>query len=71
MFFVFAVWALFGFSYPSTPIPFALNALSKVLSFVAGVTLFLPKRTDREDLEDPARGKAPTAAATIVSIDRL
>lgn len=44
MFFVFAVWALFGFSYPSTPISFALNALSKVLSFVAGVTLFLPER---------------------------
>jgi hypothetical protein len=43
MFFVFAVWAMFGFSYPSTPIPFALNALSKVLSFVAGVTLFLPR----------------------------
>lgn len=43
MFFVFAVWAMFGFSYPSTPIPFTLNALSKVLSFVAGVTLFLPR----------------------------
>ena len=42
MFFVFAVWALFGFSYPSTPIPFALNVLSKVLSFMAGVTLYLP-----------------------------
>lgn len=44
MFFVFAVWALFGFSFPSTPIPFALNVLSKVLSFVAGATLFLPAR---------------------------
>ena len=42
MFFVFAIWALFGFSYPSSPIPFALNAISKVLSFVTAITLFLP-----------------------------
>ncbi len=44
MFLVFTVWALVGFSYPSAPIPFALNALSKVLSFVAGATLFLPEK---------------------------
>ncbi len=44
VFFLFAVWALFGFSYPSTPIPFALNAASKVLCFVTAVTLFLPHR---------------------------
>src|SRR5262249_15667504 len=31
MLFVFAVWAVFGFSYPSRPIPFALNAASKIL----------------------------------------
>ena len=42
MFFVFAIWALFGFSYPSSPIPFSFNAVSKVLSFVAAITLFLP-----------------------------
>lgn len=42
MFFVFAFWALFGFSYPSSPISFVLNSVSKVLSFVAAVTLFLP-----------------------------
>ncbi len=42
MFLVFAVWALFGFSYPSTALPFAFNAISKVLSFLAAVTLFLP-----------------------------
>lgn len=55
MFFVFAVWALFGFSYPSTPIPFALNALSKVLSFAAGVTLFLPQdRIASNPLSGPA-----------------
>jgi hypothetical protein len=44
MFFVFAIWALFGFSYPSSPIPFAFNAVSKVLSFVAAITLFLPSQ---------------------------
>jgi hypothetical protein len=42
MFFVFAVWALFGFSYPFTPIPTAFNMVSKILGFVAAVTLFLP-----------------------------
>jgi Ca2+/Na+ antiporter len=46
MFLVFAVWALFGFSYPSSAIPIGLNALSKILSFVAAVTLFLPQSND-------------------------
>jgi hypothetical protein len=41
MSFVFAVWAVFGFHYPNEPIPYALNAISKVLSFVSVVTLFL------------------------------
>jgi len=41
MFFVFAIWAFFGFSYPSDPIPFTLNGLSKTLSFVTAITLFL------------------------------
>jgi hypothetical protein len=42
MFFVFAAWALFGFSYPSYPIPIVLNAVSKILCFAASITLFLP-----------------------------
>jgi hypothetical protein len=42
MFMVFAVWAVFGFSYPLYPIPIALNMLSKILSFIAAITLFLP-----------------------------
>ncbi len=42
MFFVFAVWALFGFAYPSDPISFVLNAVSKISSFVVAITLFLP-----------------------------
>ena len=41
MFLVFAIWALFNFSYPSDPIPLVLNGLSKILSFVTAITLFL------------------------------
>jgi hypothetical protein len=41
MFLVFAIWSFFGFSYPSNPISVALNGLSKILSFVTAITLFL------------------------------
>ena len=53
MFFVLAIWAAFGFAYPGTPIPIALNAISKVLCFVAAITLFLPLKetmTQERDL---------------------
>jgi hypothetical protein len=40
-FVVFAVWAAFGFSYPSDPLDTAFNDLSKVLSFVTAITFFL------------------------------
>ncbi len=40
MFLLFTVWALFGFAYPSTPIPIALNMLSKVMAFATAVSLF-------------------------------
>ena len=40
VFAVFGVWAVFGFAYPSDPISFTLNGISKVLSFVAAITLF-------------------------------
>lgn len=42
MFLVFSIWALFGFSYPSSPVQFLLNVVSKVLCFVTAITLFLP-----------------------------
>jgi ABC-2 type transport system ATP-binding protein len=48
---VFAVWALIGFGYPSTPACYALNVTSKILAFVTLLTLFLPQR--------PAAGQAP------------
>jgi hypothetical protein len=44
MFIVFAVWAFFGFSYPSNPLSFTLNSISKVLSFTTAITLFLNTR---------------------------
>ncbi|HLZ60563.1 MAG TPA: hypothetical protein VKR06_26760 [Ktedonosporobacter sp.] len=40
MFLLFALWAVFGFAYPSTPIPIALNMLSKVAAFATAVSLF-------------------------------
>jgi hypothetical protein len=42
MFAVFGIWAVFGFGYPSTPLFLGLNGFSKILSFVAAATLFLP-----------------------------
>jgi hypothetical protein len=41
---VFAIWALTGFGYPSAPVPFALNVISKLLAFATVLTLFLPQR---------------------------
>jgi hypothetical protein len=40
---VFAVWALAGFGYPSAPVPFAMNVVSKILAFVAALSLFFPE----------------------------
>jgi hypothetical protein len=41
---VFAVWSLFGFAYPGTPAPLALNVVSKILAFATAATLFVPER---------------------------
>ena len=59
MFLVFAIWAAFGFSYPSTSIPIALNAISKVLCFVAAITLFLPRKDNIAE-ENVSRGMPQT-----------
>jgi hypothetical protein len=40
---VFALWALAGFGYPSAPVPFAMNVVSKILAFVAVLGLFFPE----------------------------
>ena len=44
MFFVFAVWAVFGFTYPSVPISYACNVTSKILAFAVAVSLFLTRK---------------------------
>jgi hypothetical protein len=42
---IFAVWALAaGFAYPSAPLPYTLNVVSKVVAFAATLSLFLPGR---------------------------
>ena len=43
MLLVFAVWALAGFGYPSAPVPFAMNVVSKILAFVTALSLFFPE----------------------------
>ncbi|MGO8948009.1 MAG: hypothetical protein ACLQUY_10170 [Ktedonobacterales bacterium] len=44
MFFVFAVWAVFGFTYPSVPISYACNVTSKILAFAVAVSLFASRQ---------------------------
>ncbi len=61
MFFVFAVWALIGFTYPAQPLTIALNGVSKVLCFVAALTLFLPQK---EGLMDKAIAPAELSRAS-------
>jgi hypothetical protein len=58
---VFAVWALAGFEYPSTPLPYALNVVSKLLAFATILTLFLPLGAQAEMVE-PDAGQAPASA---------
>jgi uncharacterized PurR-regulated membrane protein YhhQ (DUF165 family) len=59
MFLVFAIWAVFGFAYPSSPALIALNAISKVLAFVAAITFFLPQKqafTERKNVPFESTG---------------
>jgi hypothetical protein len=58
MFLVFAAWAVIGFSYPSNPIAFVLNAISKVLSFTTIAAMYSTE--PRVVTESPA--KVPTTA---------
>jgi hypothetical protein len=53
---VFAIWALVGFGYPSTPADIALNVISKIVAFVAALSMFLPVRAQRQS---PAAGTDP------------
>jgi hypothetical protein len=58
---VFAVWALFGFGYPSAPVPITLNVVSKILAFVTLLTLFLLPR-DQAAASEPRPGAASAHA---------
>ena len=58
---VFAVWALAGFEYPATPLPYALNVVGKLLAFATILTLFFPLRAEAQ-VEDSPAGQAQTAA---------
>jgi hypothetical protein len=42
MFLLFAAWALFGFAYPSAPLPIVFNVTSKLMAFAASISLFIP-----------------------------
>lgn len=58
---VFAVWALFGFGFPSGAVPVTLNVASKILALMASLALFVPARAEPE-LElavRPARSATP------------
>ena len=67
MLLVFAGWALAGFGYPSTPVPFAMNVVSKILAFVTALSLFFPEwfawwRRGRQDAGvDEASGRSRSA----------
>jgi hypothetical protein len=61
MFIVFAVWAVFGFSYPSDPVPFLLNIVSKILGFTTTAALFVRQDRRRVDTQTFAR-PIPAAA---------
>jgi hypothetical protein len=58
---VFAIWGLAGFGYPSAPIPFALNILSKILALVAALSLFLPER-----VQASTRSATTSRSATVI-----
>jgi len=59
---VFAVWALAGFSYPSSPLPIALNVTGKLLAFATALSLFQPGwfgQRRAADWQDHPRPPAP------------
>jgi hypothetical protein len=61
---VFAVWGLFGFAYPSAPMPTVLNVVSKILAFVTVLCLFLPQRT-KASTQDPSPAQPIMQASSV------
>ena len=69
MLLVFAVWALAGFGYPSTPVSFAMNVVSKILAFVTALSLFFPEwftwwRQSQPDARAGSRSSSTTTTRT-------
>ena len=60
---VFAVWALFGFGYPSAPAPTTFNVVSKIIALITALTLFVPARAEA-DAQASARATAGTGTWT-------
>jgi hypothetical protein len=54
---------LSGFGYPSTPAPYALNVISKILAFIAALTLFLPQRAALGQAPQPGRDERARVAS--------
>ncbi len=67
MFFVFAIWALAGFAYPSTPFPIAMNMLSKIVAFAAAISLFLRGSKKPVLPARPREQKEPSSEAAPIS----
>jgi hypothetical protein len=63
---VFAAWGLTGFAYPSAPVPYAFNVLSKILAFVVAVCLFLPQRAQAGTSDLVASPSSAVANPTFV-----
>lgn len=63
---VFAVWALFGFAYPSAPGPTTLNVVSKILALIAALSLFVPTRAEpqAQASAEPAQAAGTTRVWT-------
>jgi hypothetical protein len=62
MLIVFAVWALSGFHYPNAALPITWNVVSKLLAFVAVLSLFLPRKIrERRAAKEPGASPAQPA----------
>jgi hypothetical protein len=65
MIFVFGLWALDGYAYPTTPLTITLNGISKVLSFLCITALFLRTPLDLSmSSQEKLDQKAPSTAAS-------
>jgi hypothetical protein len=63
---VFAAWALTGFAYPSAPVPYTFNVLSKILAFVTALCLFLPERAQAGTPDPAVSPSAKVTSGTLV-----